>query len=581
MPAWREARAAAHRRPRQRGRGRPAGAGGHRRAAAGRGHHHLHLRHRRGLRRRAARAPGHRGRRALLLHRDSRGRFPTCFASELGETLEVVARDAVFEMACGAGVELGSAERPAGRDWRRAACASGWAIWWPTRRSRSSSRVGVRSRRPLGGHGGARAAWRPRPRALSRSRCAVDWPVVTAADNDAQPVNQAVVLAVATLLAERARGRALAANRRGAFDEAQRILAEAVRELRPLAAGNAVVEALVAQLQHEQADFAEAMSPANRKQRHFRAYPSRPARAISRARRTERPRRRDWPDRRRICVGRREGGNQELRPLTWRGGAANPNCRLFAAFTNFRWHGTPDAIDTVGVAPLRLVGDWLPPGRSLTMQAETHMPQLTRITRDARVMGGKPCIRGMRITVGTVVGLVAAGHSTDQILREYPVLGDRRHRRRRCPTPLGARRKWKCPWDGREAGARPESVAERRCDAYARWLRSCPLVSDWLRDGRRLGDSVVGARARLRRRDPRPRLLGDPGGRRRRVPECRASPDARRAIRRSNGAPGSGAHDPRRRHRARGAAVRERVGNTRQNLATATGLTASALAVRH
>ena len=48
------------------------------------------------------------------------------------------------------------------------------------------------------------------------------------------------------------------------------------------------------------------------------------------------------------------------------------------------------------------------------MQAETHMPQLTRITRDPRVMGGKPCIRGMRITVGTVVGLVAAGHSTDQ-----------------------------------------------------------------------------------------------------------------------------------------------------------------------
>jgi uncharacterized protein (DUF433 family) len=35
------------------------------------------------------------------------------------------------------------------------------------------------------------------------------------------------------------------------------------------------------------------------------------------------------------------------------------------------------------------------------------MPQLTRITRDPAVMGGKPCIRGMRVTVGTVVGLVA------------------------------------------------------------------------------------------------------------------------------------------------------------------------------
>jgi uncharacterized protein (DUF433 family) len=50
------------------------------------------------------------------------------------------------------------------------------------------------------------------------------------------------------------------------------------------------------------------------------------------------------------------------------------------------------------------------------------MPQLARITRDARVMGGKPCIRGMRVTVGTVVGLVAAGRSNDEILREYPYL---------------------------------------------------------------------------------------------------------------------------------------------------------------
>lgn len=49
------------------------------------------------------------------------------------------------------------------------------------------------------------------------------------------------------------------------------------------------------------------------------------------------------------------------------------------------------------------------------------MPQLTRITRDPAVMGGKPCIRGMRV-VGTVVGLVAAGRTEDEILREYPYL---------------------------------------------------------------------------------------------------------------------------------------------------------------
>lgn len=50
------------------------------------------------------------------------------------------------------------------------------------------------------------------------------------------------------------------------------------------------------------------------------------------------------------------------------------------------------------------------------------MPRLTRITRDPAVMRGKPCIRGMRVTVGAVVGLVAAGHTRDDILREYPYL---------------------------------------------------------------------------------------------------------------------------------------------------------------
>jgi uncharacterized protein (DUF433 family) len=37
-------------------------------------------------------------------------------------------------------------------------------------------------------------------------------------------------------------------------------------------------------------------------------------------------------------------------------------------------------------------------------------------------MGGKTCIRGMRITVGSVVGLVAAGRTTEKILRDYPSL---------------------------------------------------------------------------------------------------------------------------------------------------------------
>ena len=50
------------------------------------------------------------------------------------------------------------------------------------------------------------------------------------------------------------------------------------------------------------------------------------------------------------------------------------------------------------------------------------MNQIDRITFDPDVMAGKPCIRGMRITVGTIVGMVASGHSTQAILDLYPYL---------------------------------------------------------------------------------------------------------------------------------------------------------------
>lgn len=50
------------------------------------------------------------------------------------------------------------------------------------------------------------------------------------------------------------------------------------------------------------------------------------------------------------------------------------------------------------------------------------MEQLDRITQDPSVMGGKACIRGMRVTVGMVVGQIGAGRSIDEILADYPYL---------------------------------------------------------------------------------------------------------------------------------------------------------------
>jgi uncharacterized protein (DUF433 family) len=50
------------------------------------------------------------------------------------------------------------------------------------------------------------------------------------------------------------------------------------------------------------------------------------------------------------------------------------------------------------------------------------LEQLNCITRNPAVMGGKACIRGMRVTVGMVVGQIGAGQSVDNILASYPYL---------------------------------------------------------------------------------------------------------------------------------------------------------------
>jgi uncharacterized protein (DUF433 family) len=50
------------------------------------------------------------------------------------------------------------------------------------------------------------------------------------------------------------------------------------------------------------------------------------------------------------------------------------------------------------------------------------MSDFSRITQDPAVMGGKPCIRGMRVTVGMIVGQIGAGTSVEDLLADYPYL---------------------------------------------------------------------------------------------------------------------------------------------------------------
>jgi uncharacterized protein (DUF433 family) len=50
------------------------------------------------------------------------------------------------------------------------------------------------------------------------------------------------------------------------------------------------------------------------------------------------------------------------------------------------------------------------------------MPEFDRITQNPGVMGGKPCNRGLRVTVGMIVGQIGAGHTIEELLADYPYL---------------------------------------------------------------------------------------------------------------------------------------------------------------
>ncbi len=56
------------------------------------------------------------------------------------------------------------------------------------------------------------------------------------------------------------------------------------------------------------------------------------------------------------------------------------------------------------------------------MSKLNELPYNSRITHNPMVMGGKPCIRGMRVTAGMVLGLLASGETTADILEAFPYL---------------------------------------------------------------------------------------------------------------------------------------------------------------
>ena len=216
--------------------------------------------------------------------------IPDFFASELGETLEVVARDAVFEVACDPGVEAMVLNGlPVEQVDGRLRVQLGDLI--ADQEITLIVAVAFKGSQSEGVTLGVHCRVEDRDHVLYPEPIGVSWRAVSAAEDAAQPVNTVVRLAVATLLAGRARSAALAANRRGDFEGAKRIVRAIVDDLRALAPDDPQVRALIDQLHHDEMEFGEMMAPMAMKAQHSVLYQAAHSReAGGTARRTKRPR---------------------------------------------------------------------------------------------------------------------------------------------------------------------------------------------------------------------------------------------------------------------------------------------------
>lgn len=199
------------------------------------------------------------------------GQIPDFFMSELGDALDVVAREAVFEITCTPGAEptlvndLPTEAIPGGVRVRLGDLVADQELSFVVA-------VHVTAPPALGARVEATCHLRDRDGVLFPQPLTVDWAVVSHADDVAQPVNGDVVRAFAAALAARAQAAALAHNRRGRYDDARRVMGEAIEMLRRLAPDDAAIGALVAQLARDREELAEALPELERKRRHFVSY---------------------------------------------------------------------------------------------------------------------------------------------------------------------------------------------------------------------------------------------------------------------------------------------------------------------
>jgi Ca-activated chloride channel family protein len=203
---------------------------------------------------------------------ESPRQIPDFLASELGETLEIVAPSAEFVIAAGPDVHIALLNdfpidaRADGLHVKLGDLVAGQeltlvvALRWQPRREGS----------------GAFADCRLADRAgkLFPQPMRVEWTAVAAAEDAAQPVSAAVLIAAADLIATRARSEALEANRRGRLDDAGAILKAAAAHLRAIGNGIAEIGRIADELDRERDVMAMPMDAMALKVAYFQSYAS-------------------------------------------------------------------------------------------------------------------------------------------------------------------------------------------------------------------------------------------------------------------------------------------------------------------
>ena len=196
--------------------------------------------------------------------------IPDLLASELGETLEVVARDAALVAQVPEGVRLQPLQTLAINEAGQLV-----RIELGDLVSAQELQVVLRVSLPAGGtadHIGIKLHLVDREGVLDTSVDEVSWSVASDRDNERQPRDRVVDRAVATLRAAQARQAALELNRAGRFDEARQLLERVAAELRADAGHDAALLAIARQLLEELEVFAVCMSPVAMKRVQFASY---------------------------------------------------------------------------------------------------------------------------------------------------------------------------------------------------------------------------------------------------------------------------------------------------------------------